>query len=119
MELAPVIIFVYNRPTHTKKMLDSLAKNAEAKETDIYIFSDAPKDDKNVAKVEEVRTIVNGFVDAGVFKNIFIFEAEKNKGLANSVIEGVDSIMSQRGKAIVLEDDLEVSKFFLKYEASL
>ena len=40
---APVVLFVYNRLDHTMNVIDSLAKNELAEETDLYVFSDAAK----------------------------------------------------------------------------
>lgn len=37
--LAPIILFVYNRPWHTQQTLDALAKNELAKESILYIYS--------------------------------------------------------------------------------
>lgn len=41
--LAPVILFTYNRPEHTKRTIEALAANELAAETDLYVFSDAAK----------------------------------------------------------------------------
>ena len=41
--LAPVILFTYNRPEHTKRTIQALAANELAEETDLYVFSDAAK----------------------------------------------------------------------------
>jgi hypothetical protein len=44
MSYAPVIIFTYSRPNHTKKVLDALYLNPEAQFTNIYIYCDGVKD---------------------------------------------------------------------------
>lgn len=36
--LAPVILFTYNRPEHTKRTIEALAANELAAETDLYVF---------------------------------------------------------------------------------
>ena len=41
--VAPVILFVYNRPIHTQKTLEALAANRLATSTDLIIFSDGNK----------------------------------------------------------------------------
>lgn len=46
--LAPVVLFVYNRLDHTIDVIESLAKNGLAKDTDLYIFSDAAKSEKGL-----------------------------------------------------------------------
>ena len=35
---SPVIIFVYNRPDHTRKTIEELSKNYLASETEVYIY---------------------------------------------------------------------------------
>ena len=43
MNLAPVIIFNYNRPDHSRKVWDALSRNEFAKETVLYLYCDGPK----------------------------------------------------------------------------
>ena len=43
--LAPIILFVYNRPWHTRKTIEALQKNELADQSDLIIYSDAPKND--------------------------------------------------------------------------
>lgn len=111
----PVVLFVYNRLDHTERVLDTLAKNLLAKETDLYIFSDASKSEKGKDAVEKVRTCIHKEEWNSFFRSITITEAEKNKGLATSIIGGVTEVINKYGKVIVLEDDLILSKYFLKY----
>lgn len=113
--IAPVIIFVYTRPEHTKKTIESLAKNRLAKETEVFIFSDAPKNEEAFEKVKRVREYIDLLPDRKLFKSVDIRKAEKNKGLANSVISGVTEVINKYGKAIVVEDDLVSSPDFLEY----
>lgn len=110
--LAPIVLFVYNRPDHTQKTLDALQKNTLAKHSLLFIFSDAAKNESVQGKVNEVRELI--FNVAG-FKNVVVFKQEKNIGLANSIISGVTEIIDKYGKIIVLEDDLVTSPYFLKF----
>lgn len=112
MEYAPVILFVYNRPSETKQTLDALKRNILSKETDLYIFSDAPKSPENIKQVEAVRAIINNI---NGFKKIFIYKQKKNKGLAQSIIDGVTTVIRKRKRAIILEDDLITSPNFLNF----
>lgn len=111
----PVVLFVYNRLDHTTRVLESLTKNILADETDLYIFSDAAKSEKGIAAVEDVRQCIHQKKWETFFKSITITEAEKNKGLAASIIGGVTEIVNKYGQVIVLEDDLILSKYFLRY----
>ena len=112
---APVIVFAYNRKDHLQKTLEALNINRLAEESELYVFSDGSRTVEGQAKVQEVRDYIEVFRKESVFARMTVYYAEKNKGLANSVISGVTSIMDQYGKAIVVEDDLVVSKDFLEY----
>lgn len=114
-KLAPIILFVYARPIHTKNTIESLAKNNLAKDSEIYIFSDNAKKEKDIINVNKVRDYINTIPNKKYFKKVTIIEAEQNKGLAKSVIEGVTRVINNYGKVIVVEDDLVVSRKFLEY----
>jgi hypothetical protein len=110
--LAPIALFVYNRPEHTRRTLSYLQKNLLADESRLYIFSDAAKTDADKAKVEEVRSIAK---EAGGFKSVKIINRKENLGLANSIISGVTQLVNEYGKVIVFEDDLLSSPHTLQY----
>lgn len=110
--LAPIVLFVYNRPKHTKKTLDALEKSLDATESTLYIYSDGPKNADDIDSVNRVRAILR---EPWHFKSIHIIERAKNLGLANNIIKGVSDVLEKHGKIIVLEDDLEISKFGLQY----
>lgn len=112
MTLAPIILFVYNRPKHAKQTVEALQKNELANESELFIYSDAPKNENTVEKVKEVREYIKT-IDG--FKSVTIIEREQNWGLANSIIDGVTEIINKYGKTIVLEDDLVTSPYFLKF----
>lgn len=112
MNLSPIILFVYNRPEHTKKTFDALKLNQLASESLLFIFSDGYKNEKDRKKVEEVR---NYITTISGFKEIKITLREKNLGLADSVISGVTQIINEYGKVIVLEDDIVTSPYFLNF----
>jgi len=109
---APIALFVYNRPLHTRQTVEALLRNLEAIDSEFYIFSDAAKNESSRSAVSEVRTYVNTISG---FKKITIIEREFNWGLANSIIDGVSQLCDQYGRVIVLEDDLLVSPHFLSY----
>jgi GT2 family glycosyltransferase len=111
-KLSPIILFAYNRPEHTKKTVEALQKNKLAKDSLLYIFSDGPKREDDVPKIKKVRDYIKTIKG---FKKVEIFESNKNKGLANSVISGVTKIINKYGEVIVLEDDLITSPNFLVY----
>lgn len=110
--LAPIVLFVYNRPEHTKNTIEALKNNRLAKDSELFIFSDGPKNEAAAEKVRAVRELIKK-IDG--FKKINIIERDKNIGLAASIIDGVTSIVNQYGKIIVLEDDLITHPHFLKF----
>lgn len=112
---APVVLFVYNRLDHVEKTLTALSNNHLAKESDIYIFSDGPKTDKDNAKVVEVRNYIAAEKWKQLFKSVTIISSTKNKGLANSIISGVTDIIDKNGRVIVIEDDCISSPDFLTF----
>lgn len=110
--LAPIALFVYNRPQHTERTLKFLQQNELAAESRLFIFSDGPKKLHDEDKVAEVRSIIK---EIDGFKSVKIFEKKENSGLANSVIAGVNQIIKDYGQVIVFEDDLVSSPYTLTY----
>ena len=39
MTYAPIALFTYNRADHTQRAVESLLQNAEAKDSDLFIYS--------------------------------------------------------------------------------
>lgn len=112
MYYAPIALFTYNRADKTQKAVESLLMNAEAKESDLFIFSDGAKNEKAIEGVEENRKYIHSISG---FKTITIIEREKNWGLANSLIAGITDVINKYGRVIVVEDDLILSPYFLKF----
>src|SRR6476661_7857653 len=110
--LAPIALFVYNRPEHTRRTIKFLKQNLLADESRLFIFSDAAKNDLHTGKVAEVREIIKSVEG---FRSVQVIERKANLGLANSIIDGVTMLTEKYGKVIVFEDDLISSKFALQY----
>ncbi len=112
MSLAPIALFVYNRPEHTRRTIAALQKNALAGQSVLIIFSDGWKSEVDQEAVLEVRRFLKEITG---FQSIEIIVREKNLGLAASIIDGVTAIVNRFGNIIVLEDDLVTSPYFLTY----
>lgn len=112
MTPAPIALFVYARPVHTRRTVEALVRNVLAEQSALYIYSDAPKSPAAEAAVEEVRRYIRTITG---FRTVTIIERQKNYGLAASIIDGVTSLTSSYGRVIVVEDDLETSPYFLQY----
>lgn len=114
-QLAPIILFVYNRPSHTRHTVEALLKNPEAKDSLLYIFADGPKEDASDDIKQKISALRAYIHTISGFKDVIIEESNKNKGLANSIISGVTKVIGIYGKVIVVEDDLVTHKYFLRY----
>lgn len=112
MDLAPIILFTYNRLKHTVSTVKALQRNTFASESDLIIYSDAASISNHLKDVEEVRSFLRTISG---FRSVKIIERNKNYGLDQNIISGVTEIVNQYGKVIVLEDDLQTSPFFLQF----
>lgn len=109
---APIILFVYNRPRHTRQTIEALKKNNFAGQSDLIIYADGAKNSdtsESVRKVRDYIKTVNGF------NNVVLYERNENWGLAANIIGGVSDAVNKYGRVIVLEDDIVTSPSFLKY----
>jgi len=110
--LAPVAIFVYNRLKNTKGVIEALQDNYLAKDTDVFVFSDGQRTERDANSVRAVREYlktVNGF------KSFTVIERKENFYIEKNIIEGVTEIVNKFGKIIVLEDDGVSAKNFLTF----
>ena len=108
---APIAIFAYNRPAHIERALRALSRCPELAVSPITIFCDGPKSDAGREKTDATRKTVRDVAPA----HAKIVEREQNFGLAKSIRTGVSELCAEHGRAIVLEDDLEVSTTFLGF----
>ncbi len=114
-KLAPIALFVYNRPRHTQQALASLAANQLSRESTLYVFADGAKPSastEEMAKVQATRKIV---YQQKWPKQMFVHERKENLGLANNLIHGISQVLETHDRIIVLEDDLVTSPGFLTY----
>jgi hypothetical protein len=114
MELAPIIIFSYNRPSHLKKTLNSLKKNKLSKKSKVYFFSDGPKT-KNLTELKKINLVRKIIKNTKNFKCKEFFFHKKNVGLKKNILNGVTKILKKHKKVIILEDDIIVTKYFLDF----
>jgi len=109
---APIILFVFDRPVHAVAVIRELALNKFADRSDLIIYSDFSTDPSRFQKIQCIRRYLKG---VNGFKSVRIIERSENYGLSRSVIEGVTEVLEEYGYAIILEDDLVPSIFFLQY----
>lgn len=112
MNLAPIVLFVYNRLDHTRQTIEALQNNTLATQSELFIYSDGPKNEVAYESVQEVREYINQIKE---FKRTNIIMREKNYGLTKNITSGVTEIINKYNKVIVLEDDIVTSKYFLEF----
>lgn len=109
--LAPIAIFIYARPDHLRHTLTSLRNSPGFAESPVFVFADGPKKPEQAPQVEAARAVAREMLGE---RATYRF-ADGNKGLARSIIGGVDELTQSFGRAIVVEDDLGLSPQFLPY----
>ena len=109
---SPVALFCYNRLDSLQQTVAALQANPLAAETDLFIFSDGPKNQTGAVAVNAVREYIKTISG---FKSVTVKEAPKNQGLANSIIAGVTEVVNKYGKIIVIEDDIVTAPYFLQW----
>lgn len=105
IKMIGLAFFVYRRPEHTRKVIDSIRRNNFEK---IYIFQDGLKNEKDREKWEEVTALISN-ID---FTETEIHISEENKGIADSVISGMNYVFERHDMAIALEDDVVLADGF-------
>ena len=110
--LAPIVLFTYNKLDTLKKTVQHLKKNKLARKSNIFIYSDFYKTNVDKIYVLKVRKYLR---EIQGFKKKKIILRNKNYGLAKNIVNGVSEVMKNHNKAIILEDDILVSKYFLDY----
>ena len=111
-ELAPVALFAFNRPNHLTRTLKALANNTLALNSDLHVFIDGPKSPVDQVKVMEVERVV---AEIEGFNRKRLIKREKNLGLAESIVCGINEILEEHETVIVLEDDIVTSTRFLEF----
>lgn len=114
MKYAPIIIFAFNRLESLKATVSSVLRNTEAAESDLFVFVDGARHDKDgeADKVQAVQEYVKTITG---FKSVTTHFSEINKGLGPSIISGVTEVINKFGRAIVIEDDLILSNNCLSF----
>ncbi len=107
----PIAIFCYNRPKHLSRMIQSLRQCEEYKKSPIFVFADGAVDNTDQHFVENTRKTAKKML--GNKANYYF--SRTNRGLANSIIFGVNKVLKKYDRIIVVEDDLILHKWFLKF----
>jgi GR25 family glycosyltransferase involved in LPS biosynthesis len=109
---APIAIFAFRRPEHLARVLDALRRNPEAHQSPLYVFADAARHEKDAGQVAEVRRLLSRVEG---FREVHVVLREQNYGLARNITSGVSEVLSRHSEIIVVEDDVLVGQFFLRF----
>lgn len=110
--LAPIIVYVYNRPEHFKKCIDALAANTLASESELYIVSDGAACIEHQVAVNQVRAIA---LAAKGFLKVHPMFRETNWGVYKSATTADREVIEKHGRIICLEDDIVTAPTFLEF----
>jgi hypothetical protein len=108
---APIALFIYKRPRHTRRMIEHLLRCPGFAESPVFVFADGPRLPRDTAAIAETRAEARRLLgDRAVY-----LERETNAGLDTSVVAGVTDLCDRYGRVIVVEDDLVVSPYFIEF----
>ncbi len=109
MKIATVL-FTYNRSKHTKAVLDAL-EHSEIMPESLYIFQDGMKENDDREEWETVNKIIKNvsFCKTKTYIDFY------NKGLADSIVNGLNLVFAENDAVIVLEDDCVPHPQFITY----
>ena len=113
--LAPITLFVYNRPEHTHRTVEALLANKLAASSDLIVYADGPKENASESQIQNIYAVRDYLSSLKGFRSIELHFSEKNIGCADSIIRGVTETVSRYGKVIVVEDDIVTHPFFLQF----
>lgn len=112
MKCVPIVLFVFNRLDHTKRAVEALLKNKLSQESELYIYSDGARGERDMEAIENVRSYCRNITG---FAQVHLLEREENWGIEKSEIAALTELLKKYEACIVLEDDLEVGTRFLEY----
>ena len=110
MSFAPIILFAYNRAQHLQRTVRTLAKNKLASQSDLIVYLDGAKHD---ADAQQQQIILSFLRHVDGFNLVKVIHRDQNLGLADNIQLGVTEVINEYGRAIILEDDIIVSPYFL------
>lgn len=104
-----IIVFAYNRSGHLKKVLDGLRKNEGVSK--LYIFQDGLKCKEHQNEWENTQRVIKAINWCKVVYKL----SPCNKGLANSIVDGINIVLNENDAVVVLEDDCVPHPLFIRY----
>lgn len=108
---APICLFLFDRPDHLRKTIETLKACDGFDGSQVYAFGDGAKRPDQADRVQAARAVAEELLgDRAIYRF-----SPANKGLARSIIDGVTEVVGLHGRAIVVEDDLDLGPEFLSF----
>jgi hypothetical protein len=101
----PIIIFAYNRPGHLSSLIEGLKRCNNYQKFKYFVFVDGPKTQYDQDQILSIRNVIE---NSWLNKTAEVHFEPQNQGLAKSVISGVNKVLENHDRLIVLEDDLSL-----------
>ena len=114
-KLSPIVLLAYNRPWHTAQVLKALQKNELAELSTLYIYIDGLKPDATEADITKHKEVIAIANNEQWCAEVIVHVAEQNRGCRFGPIFGISEVLKKHDAAIILEDDIVVSPFFLRF----
>lgn len=110
----PVVLILFNRPHHVRRVLERVA---EARPPKLFIIADGPRNAEDRDLCAQARSVVSNISWPAEIHTNF---SEVNLGVARRVSSGLDWVFGRVPEAIILEDDcLPGPDFFVFCEEML
>ena len=109
--LAPVALFVFNRPDHLRRTIESLMHCDGFASSPVFVFADGARGEHDTEAVQATRDVARELLGERAKYHF----SESNGGLARSIINGVEHLLAIYGRVIVVEDDLLLAHGFLRF----
>lgn len=109
MERVGIVIFAYNRSWHLQQSLNGLQKNNEVDK--LYVFQDGLKCEEHREGWEKTKKVIEE-ID---WCNVNYVLSSVNKGLAKSIVDGINYVLEENDAVIVLEDDCVPAPNFINF----
>lgn len=107
----PVVLLFFNRPDTTRRVMAQIRR---ARPKTLYLVQDGPRPDVpgEQALVEVTRNIAEDVDWDCTVSRVY---SEKNLGLRERVVTGLDQVFAEVEKAIILEDDCVANDSFFRF----
>jgi len=109
MKFAPIILFACKRPDLTLNCLNCLKRNKEFEESLLFVYIDKTLED--IDKYLETIEIIKQNAPS----NARIIISDVHQGSPIAIPKAITEVLNEFDKVIVIEDDLFLSNFFLKF----